>query len=124
VDRFGRARADLAKVALGAEKSVAWESVTGTPSVSEVISFVKKMKKDGVTIIALEQDKRSVPYREAIIKKSYSSNILLIIGNEVDGVNPDLLDVADIIAEIPMRGKKESLNVSVAVGVALFGMFD
>jgi tRNA G18 (ribose-2'-O)-methylase SpoU len=50
--------------------------------------------------------------------------ILISLGNEVDGVSPKLLRLADVIAEIPLKGKKESLNVSVAAGVALFRWFD
>jgi tRNA G18 (ribose-2'-O)-methylase SpoU len=106
IDRFGRKRADVAKVALGAEDSVAWRRLEGSP-----LEFIKKYKiKDNVVIIALEQDPRSVDYRH-------------VIGNEIGGISRDILDHTDIIAEIPMRGTKESLNVSVAAGVALFGMF-
>ena len=50
--------------------------------------------------------------------------VLVILGNEVDGVSKELLGLADTIAEIPMRGKKESLNVSVAAGVFLFRLLD
>jgi tRNA G18 (ribose-2'-O)-methylase SpoU len=123
IDRFGRKRADVAKVALGAEDSVAWRRLEGSP-----LEFIKKYKiKDNVVIIALEQDPRSVDYRH-VIGKIYRENldnskILLILGNEIGGISRDILDHTDIIAEIPMRGTKESLNVSVAAGVALFGMF-
>ena len=122
IDRFGRARADLAKVALGAEMSVAWEYV------SDAVMFLKDFKKgagkmNGGVVIALEQDKKSVNYKEIATKIRSKKEIVLILGNEVDGVDKNLLDEADVIAEIPMKGKKESLNVSVAAGIALFGMF-
>jgi len=70
----------------------------------------------------LEQDKRSVLLNDVATKISGTLEILLIPGNEVGGVERELLDLADVIAEIPMRGKKESLNVSVAVGIALFAI--
>jgi tRNA G18 (ribose-2'-O)-methylase SpoU len=116
VDRFGRKRADFAKVALGAGESVAWQRVEENP-----IEFIRKF--DG-EVIALEQNQRSIDYRKVLDGlKSEKIKILLILGNEVGGISRDVLDLADVIAEIPMRGSKESLNVSVAAGIALFGMF-
>ena len=124
VDRFGRKRTDVAKVALGAENSVAWQKLEGSPIERNPVDFIKKF--DG-KVIALEQDSHSVDYRHVFGKiyrhNSGNSKILLILGNEIGGVSRDILDIADIIAEIPMRGTKESLNVSVAAGIALFGMF-
>lgn len=124
VDRFGRARADLAKVALGAEKAVDWEVVGD----SAVTDFIKKMKKSGVHVIALEQDERAVDYRTVDYrmadKAGKTGDKLLILGNEVDGVSRELLDLADVIIEIPMRGEKESLNVSVAAGVAMYALME
>jgi tRNA G18 (ribose-2'-O)-methylase SpoU len=117
-DRFGRTRADIAKVALGAETTVPWE-VIGT-SLANAIAFIKEMKKTGAKILVVEQDEQSVSFDLVRKKLSDVSEILLILGNEVGGVERGLLDFADIIAEIPMRGKKESLNVSVAAGIALF----
>lgn len=127
VDRFGRPRADLAKVALGAEKAVDWEVVGGASGagdadlLADVVDFIKKMKKSGTKIIALEQDERAVDYRE-VDDTLVGQDILLVLGNEVDGVSRDILDLADIIIEIPMRGEKESLNVSVAAGVAVYAI--
>jgi tRNA G18 (ribose-2'-O)-methylase SpoU len=123
-DRFGRTRQDLAKVALGAEKSVAWEYV------DNVVDFLKEFKKSkggsGGIVIAIEQDSKSIDYRKVKdrVDLAGKQNVLLILGNEVSGIDKNLLDEAGIIAEIPMKGKKESLNVSVAAGIALFGMFD
>ena len=66
----------------------------------------------------MEQDKKSADYKKVkLVKKS-----AVIVGNQVSGIPSAILSKCDIIAEIPMRGKKESLNVSVAFGVALFGM--
>jgi 23S rRNA (guanosine2251-2'-O)-methyltransferase len=112
VDRFSQKRKDFAKVALGAEDLVPWEYVTtGT-------ALLKKLKKQDYKIVALEQAENSVNYKK--IKKS--AKVALIVGNEVGGVSKSLLRLADQVAEIPMRGKKESLNVAVATGVMLFGM--
>lgn len=111
-DRFGRKRKDLAKSALGAEESVPWEQ-------KEVLSvLLNKLKKDKYQIIALEQDSKSIDYRKVKLK---NKNVF-IVGNEVSGVDKKILKKCDVIAEIPMRGKKESLNVSVSLGVFLYAL--
>lgn len=114
VDRFGRKRGDFAKVALGAEDLVPWEHVRGANS------FTRKLKRDGFKIVALEQSAESVDYKKV---RRYRK-MLIVVGNEVDGVSKSLLAISDAVAEIPMRGKKESLNVSVATGVFLFRLMD
>ncbi len=107
-DRFGRDRNDLAKVALGAEKNIEWEYCKITEEA------IKKLKKEKVQIIAIEQAKNSVDYKKVKAKELTA----VILGEEVNGLSKGLLKLADIVAEIPMKGKKESLNVSVAFGVA------
>lgn len=113
IDRFGRVQKDIAKSALGAETWVPWEYK------EILLPIIKKLKKEGYTIIALEQDEKSLDYRKIKIK----GNTAVILGPEVGGLNKNILKECDIIAEIPMYGKKESLNVSVATGVALFKIF-
>lgn len=109
LDRFGKVQKDIAKVALGAELTVAWEQyATITP-------LIKKLKKEGVEILALEQSKKSVDYKSVKTKKQTA----LILGSEVEGIPESVLKHCDRIIEISMRGSKESLNVSVATGVAL-----
>lgn len=108
IDRFGRKRKDLAKVALGAEDSVEWESI------SDLVKLIKNLK---MNVVALEQDKNSTDYKKF---KKTTGNIALIVGNEVEGIPKNILKLCDQIIEIPMHGKKESLNVSVATGIALF----
>lgn len=110
IDRFGRERKDLAKVALGAEKKVRWEHE------KDIETLIKKLKKDGYQIVALEQAENSVDYK----KFKPELPTALILGEEVNGISKDVLDICDKIIEIPMMGEKESLNVSVATGVALF----
>lgn len=110
VDRFGRKRKDMEKSALGAEEFVSWESV------KTILPLIKKLKKDGFQIIAIEQDPKSVDYKKVKTKEKNA----FIVGTEVTGIPKSILKHCDIIAEIPMKGKKESLNVSVSLGVALF----
>lgn len=114
IDRFARVRKDFAKVSLGAEKSVAWEYFPTTES------LLKILKKQKVSIIAFEQSPKSVDYRKIKISKPTA----LIFGNEVLGVPEKILKECDVIAEIPMRGEKESLNVSVTVGIGLSRLID
>jgi len=114
VDRFNRKRRDFAKAALGAEESVKWEQV------EDVHDVVNKLKMNGYRVVALEQSKDSVDYK----KVNAEEKTAVIIGNEVTGIFQDVLDKCDVIAEIPMMGEKESLNVSVATGIFLFRIFD
>lgn len=120
LDRFGKVRADFAKVALGAERGMAWESVKSTAAA------VKKLKKEGWQVLALEQAKNATNLFEFTASHAklqpQSSKFCLILGEEVRGIPPSLLKLADAILEIPMRGKKESLNVSVAFGIAAFAL--
>ncbi len=114
LDRFGRARKDIAKAALGAENFVSWQSIT------DAVEYICAAQKDGVEIVVLEQAPSSIPYTEY----RPTSDILLVVGNEIDGVPQEIIDVADVCIEIPMSGTKESLNVSVATGIALFALRD
>lgn len=109
-DVFGKIRKDLQKTALGAEKYVKWEKLR------YIAVLMKRLKKEGVWIVALEQSKKSINLNKFRPKKSTA----LILGNEVRGVPKSVLKKCDKIIEIPMRGKKESLNVSVAAGIALW----
>ncbi len=110
LDRFGRKRSDIAKSALGSEEYVAWEYK------KTISPILKKLKKEGFYFIAIEQDRKSVDYKKVKIKNKNA----FIVGTEVTGIPKSILNKCDVIAEIPMRGKKESLNVSVSLGVALF----
>jgi 23S rRNA (guanosine2251-2'-O)-methyltransferase len=114
VDRFGRKRKDFAKVSLGAEDSVKWEHVASANN------FLMRLKREGFTIVALEQSSKSVDYKAVKIE----GPTLVVMGNEVDGVSRDLVKGADVIAEIPMKGEKESLNVAVAGAVFLYRLLD
>jgi len=101
-------REDLSKTALGSEKVVPWEHFENP------VDAAKKILKQGISLVLLEQTVKSKP----IYDIQWNFPICFIIGNEVTGVSEELSDMADIHAEIPMRGIKQSLNVSVATGVA------
>lgn len=112
MDRFGRKRNDFAKVSLGSEDMLEWEYVKQ----ENFQSAISNLQKDGFQIISLELTHESTSLKDAIAKNKFA----LIVGNEVDGVSPLALEASDDIVEIPMQGKKESLNVSVSTGIALF----
>ncbi|MBI3046025.1 MAG: TrmH family RNA methyltransferase [Candidatus Harrisonbacteria bacterium] len=112
-DRFGRPRQQFVKVSLGAEKTVAWEKAKSAGRLMD------KLKKEGYEIWAVEQDKKAIPYYKVILRPA-QDKIALVFGNEVSGISRAILKKADKILEIPMRGKKESLNVAVAFGIVTF----
>jgi len=114
LDRFGRKRKDIAKSALGAEDSLDWE-YRKSPA-----SLIKKLKSQGYEITGVEQDDRAIDYKKFKPKKK----AVLIFGNEVRGLSKSLCGACDMLIEIPMHGKKESLNVSVAAGIVLYRLFD
>ena len=114
LDRFGRVRSDMAKSALGAELSVPWEYS------ENIIETLSQLKSNGYVVVGLEQDPRSVDYK-TIIK---SENMVFLPGTETTGLPPELLQLCNIIAEIPMHGIKESLNVSVSAGILLYRVLD
>ena len=110
VDKFDRVQKEIAKTALGGEKSIPWIYEKG------VTKAINDLKKEGFTIVAIEQSKRSVDYRTL----NFPKKMALVVGNEVKGLPKNILDKCERIIEIPMRGEKESLNVGVAAGIVLF----
>ena len=111
-DRFGRAQKDIAKTALGAEQYLPWEHHASP------MRLIAKLKKEGWHIVGVEQDARAQDYREFKIKPK----TVFVFGNEVLGISSGLRNKCDALIEIPMHGKKESLNVSVAAGIILFSV--
>lgn len=99
---------DIHKTALGAEATVPFKVHTTPP--------IAQLKRQGYRIVALEQVKDSKPL------PNYRSpdKVALLLGEEVNGIPEDLLKLCDDITEIPMKGQKESFNVSVATGIALY----
>lgn len=110
IDRFGRKRNDFAKVSLGAEESILWKYFETTKDA------IEEAVREGYEIVALEQSSRSIPFDQYQGKK----HTALVLGEETKGLSPELLAMCDSILEIPMRGNKESLNVSVAGGIAMY----
>lgn len=105
---------EISKTALGADESVKWRYK------KDALEAVKEMKKEGWLICVLEQAHNSLPLQN--FTPSDELKYLLVAGNEVDGVNQEIVDLADIVIEIPQHGVKHSLNVSVSVGIALWQM--
>lgn len=103
----------ISKTALGAEDIMPWEYHKQT------WRLVEDLRRNGYYIIALEKTKNS---RNIFNLKKKTSPLALIIGNEVRGLNRGLLKRADVVVAIPMHGRKESLNVAVAFGIAVYIM--
>lgn len=91
------------KAAVGTEEWVAWEKH------NTALEVVKKIKLDGIQIIAAEQDSRSIPY--SIISNKLQFPVAIVVGNETTGISKEVLDSADLIVELPMFGVNKSLNV-------------
>ncbi len=104
----------IAKVALGAQEFVPWEQA------KSLTRLINKLRKDKVRIVALENN---VNYKITSLR-NYKAKfpMVLILGEETKGHTKKTLELVDDIIEIPMQGKKESLNVSVACGIALYGL--
>ncbi len=106
-------RREVMKTALGATESVQWEYA------ENALPVIEKYKALGYKIIALELAENSVSGFDVA---ETMMPALLIIGNEISGVNQELLDMCDIALEIPQYGIKQSLNVAVAYGISIFEM--
>ena len=109
-DRFERPQKEIAKTALGAETAIPWE-YHASPA-----KLIADLKRAGSQIVGVEQDSRSRDYRSFELTRP----TVFVFGNEVRGLSPELRKQCDLLIEIPMRGTKESLNVSVAAGIILF----
>lgn len=116
LNEFKKPRQQITKVSLGAEDYIEWEKAGRTHA------LLDKLKKDGYRILALEQNEKSVPYNKVKISKKELDNTVLVVGHEVKGLSDAILKRADDIIEIPMAGKKESLNVSIAFGIVVFSL--
>lgn len=103
-------RTEIAKVALGAEDAVSWQHVWN------VDFLLKRLKRDGYQLVALERCEGACPLPQ--FRPQWP--LALMVGNEVSGLTQRALRHADAVVDIPMRGSKKSLNVSVAFGVAAF----
>jgi tRNA G18 (ribose-2'-O)-methylase SpoU len=114
VDRFGRESAEIKKTSLGATETVPYEVEL------DIEKLVGNLRARGVTVVAVEQTERAVDYRTLRL----TGDVAYIFGNEVTGVEAEVLKEADHHVHVPMAGKKESLNVSVCAGIVLFNTRD
>ncbi|MCR4844776.1 MAG: RNA methyltransferase [Bacteroidales bacterium] len=105
---------ELRKVALGAEEVVPFAHI------SDVVDLVHRLQADGYTVIAVEQTVNSVKLDR--FRREPGKKYALVFGNEVEGVQQEVVDACDFALEIPQQGTKHSLNVSVSIGVVLWGM--
>ena len=109
---------EIHKTALGAEDMVKIESA------EDLKALLLGYKDEGFKIIGLENNikKEILRLNDPSLKEKIGKKCVLILGEEVEGISPELFDLIDIFVEIPMKGKKESFNVSVAAGIALYAL--
>ena len=106
---------EIQKTALGATESVDWQYAENT------LEVVNQLKKEGWKILALEQTTNSVMLDELKVEKG--EKIAIVLGNEVDGVNQEVINLCDKAVEIPQFGTKHSFNVSVSCGIMLWQVY-
>ncbi len=120
VDVLGRTRKEIAKTALGAEKTIPWEK---HKDIGTLINNVRGSTSH-IEIVGVEQNEKAIDYRKFAKSRKLEQPVALIFGNEVRGLSKQTLKKCDAIIEIPMHGTKESLNVSVTAGIILFSIVD
>lgn len=108
---------EIHKTALGAE------DMLNIYSPGDIISELQNLKEQGWQIIGLENNIENVPIcrlNDVEFANKLSDKVVLVLGEEVNGIDYSLYDIIDLFVEIPMKGKKESFNVSVAAGIAMY----
>lgn len=106
---------EIQKTALGATESVDWQYAENT------LDVINQLKKEGWTILALEQTTNSVMLDELKVEKG--EKIAIVLGNEVEGVNQEVINLCNKAVEIPQFGTKHSFNVSVSCGIMLWQVY-
>ena len=106
---------DIHKTALGATESVAWEYVEDT------LTLIQKLKDSNIKVLAIEQAENSTKLNTFYPKKN--EKYAIVMGNEVKGVQQDVVNASDLCIEIPQLGTKHSLNISVTTGVVIWDLF-
>jgi|AGTN01.2.fsa_nt_gi rRNA methylases len=107
-------RKEIEKVSLGAEQNISWEYHMNP------LAAIQDLRVKGIQIVGLEKTKDSALLTDALEQNKIKTPMCLIVGNEVSGLSPQLLDVCELVCHLPMRGMKESLNVAVAFGIAAY----
>jgi tRNA G18 (ribose-2'-O)-methylase SpoU len=110
VDRFGRVVAEIHKTALGAEATVPWQST------EDIHTVIRELREAGVVVVGVEQRADAV----SLYEFQMPAAVAYIFGSETEGVSSAILDQCDVVLELPMQGKKESLNVSVTAGIVMY----
>lgn len=108
---------EIHKTALGAEDSVDWQYFANTSDAIDVL------KQKGVTVCCLEQVIDSISLQNFTPDFKAGTHYAFVVGNEVDGVDPAIVDRCDICLEIPQLGTKHSLNVAVSAGITMWHFF-
>lgn len=106
---------EIHKTALGATDTVAWEYV------KDAVELIKELKTQGINIQSVEQVENSIMLNE--FKVESTTRYALVFGNEVKGVNQQIVDLSDGVIEIPQLGTKHSLNIAVSVGIVTWELF-
>lgn len=106
---------EIRKTALGATESVNWEYI------DDAIYLISKLKKENYNIISIEQTESSSNLMDFNINTD--EKFVVIFGNEVDGVQQEVVNLSDFCIEIPQQGTKHSLNVSVCAGIVMWEFF-
>lgn len=124
VDKFGKANSRIQKTALGAEKTIEWKK---QKDIGKLITKLKEIESSygQTSVVAVEQSPNSINYKKFRLvrhKAGHKYPLALIFGNEVTGISSKILQKCDAVIEIPMAGKKESLNVAIAAGIVMFGL--
>lgn len=131
IDQYGRERSQLSKVSLGAEKTIPWEKIGPDQyheatweqeTTQQTHALIDRLINEGFQILAIEQSPHSVPHTSIALARSQLDKIALVVGHERDGIPDTILNQCHTIIEIPMRGTKKSLNVSVAFGIAIYSL--
>ena len=103
---------DIQRTALGATETIEWEHA------SDIMKVVQKLKADGTVVCSIEQAEKTVMLQD--VPDLPGKRFALVFGNEVNGVDQEVIDASDVILEIPQWGTKHSLNVSVCAGIVMW----
>jgi tRNA G18 (ribose-2'-O)-methylase SpoU len=106
---------DIQKTALGATDSVEWEYAKSTQD------LITSLQDEGVIVVSIEQAEKAIQLQDFIVapNKTYA----MVFGNEVKGVQQEVVSISDVVVEIPQYGTKHSLNISVSAGIVVWDMF-
>jgi len=106
---------DIHKTALGSTETVDWEYIEDT------LTLVEKLQIDGVKVISIEQAENAIMLND--FKPKQQTTYAIVFGNEVKGVQQEVVNASDVVIEIPQYGTKHSLNISVSAGVVIWDVF-